>query len=325
MAPMGPTEADRPAGRQLDEIAAELYAMRPDEFVAARDDRVRAIRAAGDANLAREVGRLRRPTQSAWLVNALWRDRQDEIEELLELADEFRRALSQGKREALQELTARRRSLETALLKRARALADGAGLAAAGDTLREVQETLASALSEHDVAAEVRTGRLVRPVTASGFGTGTPDLRVLQGGKSTPVRTSGRAGRRTSAGQPSAGRSSAGTRGEQTTSDRRIAEAEQRVHDAEETVAETAEALAERKQAAEEAAGRHAEIRELLARMEEQLRDLEKQLSAARSAAADETRRRDLADRAHRKAQDALEKAKQRLAALTPASTDIDT
>ena len=307
---MSPTEADRPAGRHLDEIAAELYALRPEEFVAARDEQVKVTRAAGDAALARDVGRLRRPTQSAWLVNALWRDRQDEIEELLDLADEFRRALTQGQREALQELTARRRSLETGLLKRARVLADDAGVAANADTLREVQETLASALSETEVAEQVRTGRLVKPVTASGgFGAGAPDLRLLPGGKSagtakkapTPRRTPGKAA----------------DSGASTADERRLAEAEQRVQDAEETVALTADELVQRTRVAEDAAGRHAELRELVARMEEQLRDLEKQLSVARSAAADEARRRDLADRAHRKAQDALDKAKQRLAALT--------
>lgn len=313
MAAMSPSDADTPAGRQLDEIAAELYALRPDEFIEARDAHVRAARAAGDAPLARQVAKLRRPNQAAWLVNALWRDRHDTVEELFTLADEFRAALSQGQRQALQELTARRRSLETALIKRARALAEEAGIAAGSDALREVQETLASALSEPDVADEVRTGRLVKPVTVSGVGPGAPDLRVLQGGRSAPKQAPAGTGTAASARESTTERKAGRDQGAE---DRRVTEAEQRVRDAEETLAETAEQLAERTQAAEHAVERHTELRGLVERMEEQLRDLEKQLSAARSASAEEARRRDLAERAHRKAQEALDKAKARLASL---------
>ncbi|HLT11046.1 MAG TPA: hypothetical protein VK028_09590 [Micromonosporaceae bacterium] len=325
---MSPSDADRPVDQQLEEVAAELYALRPDEFVAARDERVKSARASGDAALARQIGRLRRPTQAAWLVNALWRDQQDQMQELFELADEFRRALSQGKREALQELTGRRRALETALLKRARALADEAGVAAGGETLREVQETLASALSDADVAAEVRTGRLVKPVTASSFGAGTPDLRVLPGGKSRAgTAATGKSGdRREGSGRKGGRRKAAGGAAADATAepdearpqdDPRLAAAEERVRDAEDTLAETEEELARRTEAVETATARHAELRELVARMEEQLRDLEKQLAAARSAVAEETRRRDLSERARRKAQDALEKARARLDSLT--------
>ena len=58
----------------FDEIADKLYAMRPDEFAAARDEHVRRARADKLQPLARQLSALRRPTQSAWLINVLWRD-----------------------------------------------------------------------------------------------------------------------------------------------------------------------------------------------------------------------------------------------------------
>ena len=62
----------------LDAIADELYTLRPDGFAAARDDAVKQARAAGHADLARDLGKLRRPTQSAWIVNLLVRERSEE-------------------------------------------------------------------------------------------------------------------------------------------------------------------------------------------------------------------------------------------------------
>ncbi len=49
----------------LDEVADELYAVPPDEFVAVRTQRQEDARAAGDRTLAREVGALPKPTAAA--------------------------------------------------------------------------------------------------------------------------------------------------------------------------------------------------------------------------------------------------------------------
>src|SRR5262245_31498346 len=53
----------------FDRIADELYAGRPDAFAAARDAAIKQARADKDTTLAKELGALRRPTQSAWLIN----------------------------------------------------------------------------------------------------------------------------------------------------------------------------------------------------------------------------------------------------------------
>src|SRR6266702_4217684 len=92
--------------RALDNIAGELYGLQPDAFAAARDEQVRTARADGRPSLARELSRLRRPTQSAWLINLLWRDQREVMEQLFQLADELGRAQAQSSGRELQTLTA---------------------------------------------------------------------------------------------------------------------------------------------------------------------------------------------------------------------------
>src|SRR5918993_612964 len=87
------SNAEPPADEHvLDEIAGELYALRPDGFIGARDDKAKRAREQGQAPLARAIAALRRPTQSAWLVNLLVRDQPDAVEELIELGDGLRKA-----------------------------------------------------------------------------------------------------------------------------------------------------------------------------------------------------------------------------------------
>ena len=57
----------------LEQAADELYAVSPDDFIAQRTALVGEARAANDRALAKEIGQLRRPTRSAWLVNILAR------------------------------------------------------------------------------------------------------------------------------------------------------------------------------------------------------------------------------------------------------------
>ena len=76
----------------LAEAAAELYALKPDEFIGARDERVQQARADGRAALAKAVAALRRPNQSAWLINQLARDQRQAVEELFSLGAALRAA-----------------------------------------------------------------------------------------------------------------------------------------------------------------------------------------------------------------------------------------
>jgi hypothetical protein len=55
----------------LDGAQAGLYRRPLEEFVAARDQLARQLRAAGDRDAARQVAGLRRPSISAWAANQL--------------------------------------------------------------------------------------------------------------------------------------------------------------------------------------------------------------------------------------------------------------
>src|SRR4051794_37968041 len=161
---------------ELERAADELYSLRPDDFSAARDARVRDARSEGNAGLARELAKLRKPTLSAWLINLLWRDQREVMEQLFELASELSQAQARAAGGELRELMAQRRQLERALLLRGKQLVQEAGGSVSDAVEREAQETLSAALADADVADEVRSGRLVKPATFAGFGGPAPSV-----------------------------------------------------------------------------------------------------------------------------------------------------
>jgi DNA repair exonuclease SbcCD ATPase subunit len=311
-------------GRELDEIAAELYGLRPDDFAAARDEQVRKARAEGRPPLARELTRLRRPTQSAWLINLLWRDQRDGMEQLLQLGEDLGRAQAQASGPELLRLTARRRELEAALMRGARALAEDAGVTVTASMEREAQETLAAALAVAAVANEVRTGRLVKPAAYAGFGTLLPSAPMAP--PAAARQASADVGAVVGAGEHSVAAASRPPK----TDDReasvenrareRREEAERRVQEARATLESAAAALADAGGTADAALRRQQALRKQVEQIQEQIRDLQLQLSevrkevlAAGQAAVTSAGRRDLAERAHETALRALERAEQSL------------
>src|SRR6266542_1217610 len=131
----------------VEEIADRLYSIHPDEFAKARDEQIKKAKDEGDAALAKELGQLRRPTQSAWLINQLTRDQREQIDELVEVGEGLTKAQEQGSAQKLRELMERRREIESALLKRAPELARKAEVTVSAEMTRELQETLSAALA----------------------------------------------------------------------------------------------------------------------------------------------------------------------------------
>jgi hypothetical protein len=157
-------------GSDLEAIADELYAVRPDEFVPERDEAVARARAAGDRDLARAIGKLRRPTRAAWLANLLARERPDQLEGLLGLAAGLADAQRTLDGSALRALSAQRHRLVAAVATEAGRLAAARHEPVGEALLREVQGILDAALADPVIADEVRSGRLTRTVSYSGFG-----------------------------------------------------------------------------------------------------------------------------------------------------------
>jgi hypothetical protein len=147
--------------------AADLYRLPPEEFTAARDDEAKAAKAEGDADAAKELKALRKPSVAAWLVNVLVAEQPDLVEQLLTLGPALAEAQAKGQGDQLRTLGAQRRDLVDAVVAQAVALAGRSITAAVRD---EVASTLETALADQEAAEAVRSGRLVRARSHAGFG-----------------------------------------------------------------------------------------------------------------------------------------------------------
>jgi len=154
----------------LEQVADELYALAPAAFTAARDEQAGRARASGDAELAGEIRKLRRPTVSAWLVNLLAREDSGQVDDLLELGQSLREAQQALDGGRLRDLSGQRRQLVTALSQEAQRLAAEAGQAVSAQAEREVQDTLEAALAHPGAADAVRSGRLTKALSYAGLG-----------------------------------------------------------------------------------------------------------------------------------------------------------
>jgi hypothetical protein len=154
----------------LEGVAAELYGLPPDDFTAARNARAAEARGGGDAELARAIKRLRRPTITAWLANLLVRKRPDDLDDLLGLGEQMRRAQAALAGNELRRLSQQRHQMVTALRDGATQLADDLGKPVSDATAQEFEMTLEAAFADPDAAAALRSGRLTAAMHYSGFG-----------------------------------------------------------------------------------------------------------------------------------------------------------
>lgn len=310
------------------EVAAELYSLPPGEFTAARNRHATAARTAGDRDLAAAIGKLRRPTRGAWLVNAAVRASPELAEELLRLGEEMRRAQQRLAGNELRRLSPRRAELVQELTRAARQAAGGAGEAVTAEMERELQSTVEAALADPAAAEAVRAGQLAAPLSYSGLGSVDGELdwapapprparaaaapeRAPAPAAARPTRTK-KAPESGAAGAPS--RRGAGRDGGPT--DRRRAKLER----ARAAVVE-AQAEADRaRSAAEEAAGEAKAALEERSRHERRTADLEEELASLRAAAgevgrvvAERTREQSATRRVLRLAEERLTRARREL------------
>lgn len=164
----------------VDQAAEELYGLAPEEFTAARDEQVQAARAAKNRRLAVAIGRLRRPTVSAYILNLLVRSQPEVGEQLVALGEELRRAQEQLSGPALRQLATQRAQLVGAMVRSARKIAADAGHPVTQAVAYELEQTLHAALADPDVAAEVASGRLVRAASRTGFDAAPPPAKQVR-------------------------------------------------------------------------------------------------------------------------------------------------
>ena len=163
----------------LDTAADELYAVSPDDFTERRQQLVAEARKEGNREVATQIGKLRRPTRSAWLINLLSRDGADNIDALFELGVALQQAQQRMAGNELRQLSAERRKTVDAMARRAVELGRQQGYDAPDGALQEVGQTLQTALGDPEIADLVRAGRLTQAVTYGGFG--STDLAAALG------------------------------------------------------------------------------------------------------------------------------------------------
>ena len=154
----------------LDEAAEELYAEAPDDFLAARGALVARAREDGDKALAAAIGKLRKPSTAAWLVNLLAYEAADDLAALLDLGAAMRHAQARLSGAELRRLTQQRHQVVRALATQAHHLAADRGERVSRTVLDQVTDTLLAALADPEAAEQVRAGHLTTPLSYSGFG-----------------------------------------------------------------------------------------------------------------------------------------------------------
>ncbi|WP_432512618.1 hypothetical protein [Kineococcus sp. SYSU DK001] len=178
----------------LTDVLDDLYGSPPAEFTATRDAYARQARDEGDRDLAARIGGLRKPPVPAWAVNLLRRERPGDVEQLLELGAAMREATASLAGPELRELTVRRHEVLEALRVQAARLTRAAGVRLSPEAGEKVVATLRAGMSDPAAADAVRSGTLVRPLEATGFG--GVDVEGATAADAPPTRAAAPAARR---------------------------------------------------------------------------------------------------------------------------------
>ena len=148
--------------QELADVAAQLYALPFDDFVAARTAAAKDAAAAKERrSLAAEVRSLPKPSVAAWTVNMLAARRPEILHELAGLGQSMRAAQASLDAAELRRLGQERRQLLGGAVKAAQAVAEQLGRKISGAIAVEVESTLRAATADAGAAAAVQSGRLL--------------------------------------------------------------------------------------------------------------------------------------------------------------------
>lgn len=155
------------------EEADALYGLPLGSFTAARDDRAKALKS-DDAELAKGIKALRKPSLAAWVLNLLVRREPDQVAQLVAVGAALRDAAASLDAAQLRSLTAQRRQLTAAVTTVARRHALAEGQKVTESVAEEVEGTLTAAMVSGAAAEALQSGLLVRAFST----TGVDDLDV---------------------------------------------------------------------------------------------------------------------------------------------------
>ena len=296
---------------------ADLYALLPTEFTAARNARSAEAGRAGDKELAKRIKSLPKPSTAAWLVNLLAVRRRDDLEAVLDLGAALREAQEDLDQKQLRRLSTERQRLLRAIIRQARELAAELDHPVSDALAAEAEQTLWAAMTDAAAADAVASGQLVRSLAASGWeevdldgAVADPDS-VHPAGAGTGNRSAAKEAR---AGKASPGQDDAAVRRRRAAAQRQVRKLQAGVEEAEdgERAAETA--LDAAQQEVDDAAARRDSLTDEIDELRDRIRELEHEVSAVDRQSGRLERERDNARRAARAARRNAEKARQKLA-----------
>lgn len=154
--------------QELVEIASALYRLPLEGFVAARTAAAKTAAADSRRDLAEAVRALPKPSAAAWAVNMLAVHRPGSLRELAELGHAMRSAQEDLDAGALRALSQERRQLLNRVMGTLREVAEQQGRKVSAAVAAEVEATLRAATVDEGAAAAVRSGRLLRVLSADG-------------------------------------------------------------------------------------------------------------------------------------------------------------
>jgi hypothetical protein len=171
---------------ELDAELDALFGLPPGEFTSARNDLVKRLKAAGQADAGAEVGALRKPTVPVWAVNQLAREDPKGVGALLSAGEQLRSAQEAAlggadEGDLVRQATLAERGALRTLTQRARRLLADADMAAGASVLERVSSTLRAAAIDPAAGELVARGRLDEELDPAGFG-------PLAGMKASPRR-----------------------------------------------------------------------------------------------------------------------------------------
>jgi FtsZ-binding cell division protein ZapB len=305
-------------------IADGLYNQSLDDFVTARTAAAREA-ASRDKELGAAVRGLAKPSVAAWAVNMLARHEPGVVDGLTELGSRMRSAQASLDAAALRELGKERRTLLADAVDTAHTVAQQQGRTISGTIANDVEETLRALTADEGAAAAVRSGRLLKALSADGVGAADLDGAVAvpgllpaapaqqrdnQENEATPPRAPGGEKRATPEGhagkRPTKPRLEAVRPAPRPSSPPALARAKAALAEAEAEEARTAAIARDLEEKAAQAAARIADLQEETRELRERLKSAEAELERTRkglgSASAEAKQASRAADKAGRAA-----------------------
>jgi hypothetical protein len=148
---------------------ADLYTLPLDQFTAARDELAQRLKSEGDAEEAKRVGKLRKPSVAAWALNRAAKVHPEAVSRLL---DSHRRLRQAASRQEVEEASETRRRAVAALTDAAMTELDKGSL----QTRDRINRTLLAVATDARGETDLVAGALVRELEPSGGGWGEMEL-----------------------------------------------------------------------------------------------------------------------------------------------------